>query len=157
MLRSSAAFVTVELLAMSIWVGSLVCLAIVARTARRVLDPTAQVVFFRAIGRRYALVGTGALAVAVGCGLVLSWPPSTWSPATQAAVVLSGALLVVTVVAMAQARSMTIRRGRLARSPGDAAANDAVRRGRARAGALRGAMALLTLAVVICAAQALTH
>lgn len=157
MLRTSTAFVVIELLAASIWVGSIVCLAIVANTARRVLDPPAQVAFFRTIGRRYALVGTGALLVAIGCGLVLSWPPSSWSPATETAIGLSAALLMVSVLAMVQARSMTRRRGRLAGAPDDASANEAVRRGRIRAGALRGVMALLTLAVVILAAQTLTH
>lgn len=157
MLRTNTAFITVELLAACIWVGSLVCLAVVTNSARRVLDPRAQVTLFATIGRRYALVGTGALLVAIGCGLVLSWPPSSWSTATEAAVALGGALVVVSGAAMGQARSMTARRRRAAGAPDDIAASEAVRRGRIVAGALRGVMALSTLAVLILAAQAISH
>lgn len=157
MLRTSTAFVAVELLAACVWVGSLVCLAVVANAARRVLDPPVQVAFFRAIGRRYAMLGTGALAVTIGCGLVLSWPPSAWTPATAVAVALSGSLLIVTFAAMAQARSMTARRTRAARDREDTTAAEAVRRGQAVAGGLRSVMALLTLAVVILAAYVVTH
>lgn len=48
----------VDLVAASIWVGSLVCLAVVTAAARRVLDAPSQVTLFRAVGRRYGLVGT---------------------------------------------------------------------------------------------------
>lgn len=157
MLRSNTAFVTVALLAGCIWVGSLVCLAVVANAARRVLEPGAQVVFFRTVGRRYGVLGTGALLVAIGCGLVLGWPPSTWSPATAAAIGVSGALLAVSIGAMAQARVMTTLRGRLARAPDSGTLTESVRRGRALAGTLRGLMALLTLAIVVLVAQAVTH
>jgi hypothetical protein len=88
MLALNTPLVTVELLAACIWVGSLVCLALVTSTARRVLDAPSQVAFFRAIGRRYGIVGTGALLVAIGAGLALSWPPSTWSSTIDAAVAL---------------------------------------------------------------------
>jgi hypothetical protein len=157
MLALNTPLVTVELLAACIWVGSLVCLALVTSTARRVLDAPSQVAFFRAIGRRYGIVGTGALLVAIGAGLALSWPPSTWSSTIDAAVALSGALVLVTGAGMAQARAMTKLRRRSASSPGDLGAADAVRRGRLLAGALRSVMALMTLGVLVLAAQAISH
>lgn len=61
MLDTSTPLVAVELVAASIWVGSLVCLAVVTAAARRVLDTPSQVALFRAVGRRYGLVGTASL------------------------------------------------------------------------------------------------
>jgi hypothetical protein len=70
---------------------------------------------------------------------------------------LSGALVLVTGAGMAQARAMTKLRRRSASSPGDLGAADAVRRGRLLAGALRSVMALMTLGVLVLAAQAISH
>lgn len=157
MLRSNTPLVAVELLASCIWVGSLVCLAVVANAARRVLDVPSQVAFFRAVGRRYALVGTGALFVAIGIGLALAWPPSSWTATVDAAVGLAGPLALTTAGGMAQARTMTARRHRTSSAADDPVAAQAVRRGRVLAGALRGVMALMTLAIVVLAAQRITH
>ena len=60
MLATSAPLVAVELIAASIWVGGMVCLAIVAKAARGVLEESSQVTFFRAVGRRYGMVGTAS-------------------------------------------------------------------------------------------------
>jgi uncharacterized membrane protein len=149
--------VAVELLAACIWVGSLVCLALVTSAARKVLDAASQVALFRAIGRRYGIVGTAALLVAIGCGLALAWPPSTWSNTIDAAVALSGVLVLFTAAGMAHARAMTALRRHAVTAPDDRATTDAVRRGRLLAGALRASMALATLAVLVLAAQAITH
>jgi uncharacterized membrane protein len=157
MLATSTPMVAVELLAACIWVGSLVCLALVTSAARKVLDAASQVALFRAIGRRYGIVGTAALLVAIGCGLALAWPPSTWSNTIDAAVALSGVLVLFTAAGMAQARAMTALRRHAVTAPDDRATTDAVRRGRLLAGALRASMALATLAVLVLAAQAITH
>jgi hypothetical protein len=157
MLATNAPLVAVELFAACIWVGSLVCLALVTSSARKVLDGPSQVAFFRAIGWRYGIVGTAALLVAIGCGLALAWPPSTWSSTIDAAVALSGVLVLATGAGMAQARAMTALRRQAMGAPGDVAAADAVRRGRALAGILRGKMAVVTLAVLVLAAEAISH
>ena len=68
-MTTSAPVVAVEILSASVWVGSLVCLAVVSQVARKVLEGPAQVTFFRAVGRRYAFVGTGSLLVAICMGL----------------------------------------------------------------------------------------
>jgi hypothetical protein len=157
MLAMSTPLVGLELLAACVWVGSLVCLALVASSARKVLNGPSQVALFRAIGRRYGIVGTAALLVAIGCGLALAWPPSTWSGTIDAAVVLSGVLVLATIAGMTQARTMSGLRRRAVSAPGDIAAAEALRRGRTLAGALRGTMAALTLSVLVLAAQAITR
>jgi len=157
MLAMSTPLVAVELLAACIWVGSLVCLALVANVARKVLDGPSQVTFFRAVGRRYGMMGTGSLLVAIGAGLALAWPPASWSPTIDAAVALAGVLVLATAVGMIQARQMTTLRRQAMGAPDDQIVAGAVRRGRLVAGALRGLMALVTLAIVVLAAQAISH
>lgn len=157
MLATNMPLVAIELIAACIWVGSLVCLAIVANVARSVLEGPSQVAFFRALGRRYGIVGTASLLVAIGAGLALAWPPSSWSNIIDAAVALAGLLVLLTGAGMAQARAMGSIRRRAMSSPDDEGAGRAVRRGQILAGALRGTMALVTLAIVVLAAHAITH
>ncbi len=157
MLTTSTPLVAVELVAASIWVGSLVCLAVVTAAARRVLDTPSQVALFRAVGRRYGLVGTTALLVAIGAGLALSWPPAAWSPITDWAVALAGLLVIASGVGMAQARAMTRLRRQATSAPEDQGLAVTVRRGRLLANMLRGLMAAVTLAIVVLAAQIITH
>ena len=157
MLTTSTPLVAVELVAASIWVGSLVCLVVVTAAARRVLDTPSQVALFRAVGRRYGLVGTTALLVAIGAGLALSWPPAAWSPITDWAVALAGLLVIASGVGMAQARAMTRLRRQATSAPEDQGLAVTVRRGRLLANMLRGLMAAVTLAIVVLAAQIITH
>ncbi len=156
-MTTGAPIVALEILSASVWIGSLVCLAVVSRAARTVLDGPGQVAFFRAVGRRYALVGTGSLLVAIGTGLTMSWPPPTWSATIDAAVALAGLLVLATAAGMAQARTMATLRRRAMTSPADPAARAAARRGRRVATALRLLMAADTLAVVVLAAMALSR
>ena len=156
-MTTSAPVVAVEILAASVWIGSLVCLAVVSQVARTVLEGPAQVAFFRAVGRRYAFVGTGSLLVAIGLGLAMAWPPATWSATIDTAVALSGLLVLATAAGMAQARMMGALRRRAIASPDDRAARTSVRRGRRLATSLRLLMAADTLAIVVLAAMAATH
>ena len=154
---TSAPVVAVEILSASVWIGSLVCLAVISQVARKVLEGPAQVIFFRAVGRRYAFVGTGSLLVAICMGLVMAWPPTTWSATIDTAVVLAGFLVLATAVGMAQARRMGTLRRRAVASPDDRAARASVRRGRRLATSLRLLMAAGTLAIVVLAAMAVSH
>jgi asparagine N-glycosylation enzyme membrane subunit Stt3 len=149
--------VVLAIVSASVWVGSLVCLALVADAARGVLDDVSQVALFRAIGRRYAVVGTVSLLVAVGSGLELAWPPSSWSATVDVAVGLAGLLVVATAAGMAQARAMTALRRRSIRTPADARLRRAVGQGRRVATALPGLIALITIAIVVLAAAAMSH
>ena len=157
MLATSAPLVAVELIAASIWVGGMVCIAIVAKAARGVLDESSQVAFFRAVGRRYGMVGTASLLIAIAAGLALSWPPSSWSRTIDAAAELAGVIVVATIAGMMQARAMTALRRKLIANAGDSSTAVALRRGRLLANGIRGLMALMTLAIVILAAFAVTH
>ena len=156
-MTTGAPVVALEILSASVWIGSLVCLAVVSRAARTVLDGPAQVAFFRAVGRRYAIVGTGSLLVAIVTGLAMSWPPPTWSATIDTAVALAGLLVVATAAGMAQARAMATLRRRAMSSPADRAARAAARHGRQVATALRLLMAADTLAIVVLAAMALSR
>lgn len=144
--------VVVEILAACIWVGSLVCLAVVSGVARSVLDGPAQLAFFRGVGKRYAFLGTASLIAAIAAGLALAGPPSTWSGTLDAAVALAGVLVLATAAGMCQAHAMTLLRRRAVASPGDGATVVAIRRGRRLASTLRSLMAGVTLALVVLAA-----
>jgi uncharacterized membrane protein len=148
MATQNAVLVGIELLAASVWIGSLVCLVVVANAARSSLEPSTQVAFFRALGRRYGTVGNLALATAIGVGLALLWPPSAWGRLEDAAVALSGLLVLITGLGIAQARSMTRLRRRLLDEPRNHEVEVRVRRGAKNALALRGAIAGVSLAIL---------
>lgn len=144
----NAVLVGIELFAASVWVGSLVCLVVVANAARSSLQPSVQVAFFRALGRRYGAVGNIALATAIGVGLALLWPPSSWGCLEDTTVALSGLLVIVTGLGIAQARSMTRLRRRHLDEPANLELERRVRRGARNAHVLRGAIAAASLAIL---------
>lgn len=147
--------IAIEMLAASVWVGSLVCLALVAGVARRVLDGPSRVALFRGIGRSYGRVGTGALLVAIAAGVAIAGRPSHWATTITVAIILSGVLVALTFVGMAQARRMTLQRQRALGAPHDASIATTIGRGAAVAGALRGSIALLSLVILALGARAI--
>lgn len=146
----------IGMVAAAIWVGSLVSLAIVSAAARRALDPRSRVVLFRGVGRSYQYVGTGSLLVAIAVGGVLAWPLSEVHGALAWEFVLSGALVVVSVAGMAQAKRMTVRRRAALEHPDQPGVVASVRNGARVAGMLRGVIAGVTLAMVVVGAHLLT-
>ena len=62
-----------ELIAAFLWVGGTICIAVVTKVARDVLDGPSPMVFFRSKGRRYSVIGTTSLLVVIAACLVLSW------------------------------------------------------------------------------------
>ena len=146
---TSVPLVTAGLLGLSVWTGGLVAIFLVARTATKTLDERRRVDFFRALGRSYAIVGNTALAVALVCGgLLLRSHP--WTPAQVGVAGVAAALIVATAAGMLQARAMTrLRRRALESGTVDA---QAVHRGARLAAALRGAIGILTLALIVLAA-----
>lgn len=146
-----AVLVGVLLLAAAIWVGGFVALVVVARVARRALEPTARVVFFRMLGRRYGVVGSLALLVGLATGAVLL-TGRPWNGLLVAIVTVAGLLVVGTVVGVVQARRMTRLRRDALRDPDDAALAGRVRRVARRAALLRASIGGSSLALIALAA-----
>lgn len=148
-----AALIAIELLAASVWTGGLVAIAVVAWCARQHLDAATRVAFFRTLGRRYLRIASGALVAAYAAGGALI-AAGHWSGIKSAIVVAAAALVVVTLAGVVQARSLT--RLRTAALTGDPRldASQLARRAR-RAGALRGLIATLTVALIVLAAISL--
>lgn len=142
-----AVLLGVFILASCIWVGGYVAIAVVARVARRTLEPAQRVTFFRRLGRSYLLVGAPALVIALGtgAGLVQS---QAWGVTLVATVAGAASLLLTLAVGVAQARRMTrLRTAALAR-PHDDALTRRVRREARAAVVLRAAIGLLTLTII---------
>jgi hypothetical protein len=147
-LAASVPLISVELVAASIWVGGLIAIAVVARAASATLAPPERIAFFRALGRAYAVVGCLALLVALAVGAILL-AGHPWDGLLIATALIAGALVLALAAGMAQARAMTRLRRRALAAP---ELGDRVRRGAALAGALRGAIGVLTLTLVVLAA-----
>jgi uncharacterized membrane protein len=136
-----------HLLAASIWVGGFVAIVVVARVARRELEPPARIAFFRGLGRAYGIVGGSALAVALATGAALL-ADHGWDATATVAAALAGVLVLATVAGVRQARGMTRIRRAAAAAPDDPALAFGVSRGARRAAVLRGAIGALTLALL---------
>ena len=155
MFTARTVLLAVGMLAASVWVGSLVAIAVVSSVARRALDARGRVALFRGVGRAYRYLGTGSLLVAVAVAVVLAWPVSEVDRGVRAELVLSAVLLVVTLAGMAQAKRMTVLRQRSLDRPRETAALAAVATGAKVALVLRGAIGLVTLVMVVLASHLL--
>jgi uncharacterized membrane protein len=144
---ASTPLVALNILAASIWVGGLVAIFVVARAAAASLEPAQRVAFFQALGRRYGIVGSVALLVALGTGAALL-RGHAWDDLLVAAAIVAAALLVAMGAGMAQARVMTRLRRQALSEAVDPALQLRLRRGALLAAALRGTIALLTLVLV---------
>jgi hypothetical protein len=135
------------MLASSIWVGGYVALVLVARVATSTLAPGHRIEFFRALGRRYLLLGTPCLIIALvtGAGLLHTHP---WDATLTAALVTAAALLALLIAGVAQARRMTLLRAALLACPTDSHLTLRLRRGAREAGLLRVGIGLLTLFLI---------
>lgn len=140
----------VLLLSWAVWFGGLVTIAIVTLSARDVLDTATRVEFLRDLGRRYFPVGAVALAVSLVSGFVLL-VQRPWSPAATVAVVLGVVLAVSLVAGVVQARRMTALRQLAATGRDGGGAVAEVEAAARRAAALRGTLAVLTLALFVVA------
>jgi hypothetical protein len=139
--------VFVEVVATSIWLGGLVAIAIVSRIARRQLDVSMQIAFFRSLGRRYLAVGGGSLAAALGSGVLLLGR-GEWTTAKAAAVALGVALAVAALLAIRQARATARMRQRAVAGSEAVGEAEPIEAAAARAALLRGCVGTLTVALV---------
>jgi hypothetical protein len=145
-LAASVPLIAVSAVAAGVWIGGLVAIFVVARVASATLDQAQRISFFRALGRTYGIVGGVALLVALAGGaLLLADHP--WEGLLIASAIVAGALVAATVAGIAQARAMTRLRRRALSGP--TLLREQVRRGGIIAAALRGAIAILTLTLVV--------
>jgi uncharacterized membrane protein len=143
----SVVLVFVHLLAVCVWVGGFVAVAVVARVVRHELDQRVGVAFFRSLGRSYGKVGGFALAVAVLTGTALL-ARRGWDQTAGAAALLALALIVATVGGVAQARRMTCLRQRALHEPRDPALSALIDQGARQALVLRTTIGTLTLVLL---------
>ena len=140
--------VVLLVLSTSLWFGGFATIAVVASVARRSLDELDRVRFFRALGRTYLWVGGSALAVALASGVLLL-NQRGWDALAIATAVAAAALVALLVVAVAQARRMSRLRQRALTETGDESLQRLVVSGGRAAGALRGLLGLLSVALVV--------
>lgn len=145
---AEAIVIAVLVIATSIWVGGYVAIMVVARVAGRVLDQPTRVAFFRELGRSYFWVGTPALVVALATGGVLA--RNTTGEGLLSTMIVVGIVLVgCFAVAVVQARRMTRLRQALAATPTEQGLRRRIDRGARAAGALRGVLGLLSIALIV--------
>ena len=144
--------IVLELVAASIWIGGLVAIGLVAHVARQTIQPRVRIRFFRSLGRRYLRAGGSSLLVALVCGALLL-APGDWTNEKAVALVFAAALVLVTVVAVIQARRLTVLRQAALEGGGAAPGLVILVDRRARSAAiLRAMIGVLTLALVVTAA-----
>lgn len=144
---ASSVLVFLHLLGLSVWVGGLVAILVVARVASRELAPPVRVAFFRALGRSYGVVATAALVVALATGVVLV-SERRWQCTVLLAVGLAVGMMVATAAGVVQARSMTRLRRRALAQPENPDLAASVRRRARSAVLLRATIGALTLALL---------
>lgn len=115
-------------LASCVWVGGYVAIAVVARVARRTLEPGQRVAFFRGLGRSYLLVGAPAPAIALGTGAGLVGSHA-WGGVLVASIADAAILLVALAVGVARARRITRLRAAAFATPHDDTLTRRVRSG----------------------------
>ena len=144
----NAGLLLVHLLAVCVWAGGYVTIAVVTRVVRRELSVSARVAFFRSLGRSYGIVGGLARGVALLTGGALL-SQRRWDEWAVVAVVLALALVVATGAGVAQARGMTRLRQRAVWEPRDPAVADCIEHSARGALLLRALIGALTLALLV--------
>lgn len=142
--------VSVNVLAAMVWTGGMVAVTVATVAARGTLDAEQQVRFFRALGRRYAVVAGAALALFAATGLALAGDPAGWTTIEAAVAALTALVALLTVVGVRNARA--VQRLRATALTGDEPETERQLRGaRRNARALRALIALSTLAAILVA------
>lgn len=143
---------SLNLLAAMVWTGGMVAVVVATIAARQTLEAEQQVRFFRALGRRYGVVSGLALALFAITGVALAGDPGGWSAAEATVAVLTVLVAALTVAGVLNARAVQrLRAAALARERDDSETEGRLRAARRTANALRGLIALVTLAAVLVA------
>lgn len=141
----------VLILAVATWIGGYIAVVVVSVVSAKTLEPEARVAFFRRFGAAYLKVAGPALLVALALGwMFLSRLP--WSDELARMVVASGALVLLLIAGIVQARDLTRLRERLSDAPDDGVLAQRIRVRARTAGILRGLIGVLTLGIIVHAA-----
>lgn len=137
------------ILGAGVWMGGFVAIMVVNATSRKSLEPAQRIMLFRGLGRSYLRVAAVAfLLVVIPGGVLLAFRP--WDGFSLAIVLVAIVLVVLTGIAVRQARRMTrMRKAALAAaSEGESHAAPIAHHAR-RAWVLRMGIGLASLALFV--------
>lgn len=134
----------------AIWMGGFVAIMVVNASSKRSLEPAQRIALFRSLGRNYLRVAAIAFAlIAVPGGILLAC--RRWDGFTLAILLVALLLVVLTGVAVGQARRLTrMRKAALAKRPA-AETSSPIARHAKRAWLLRMGIGLASLALFVLA------
>jgi putative copper export protein len=153
---------SLHLIGAAVWTGGLVFLGIAAAVARRTIPAAERIVFFRALGRRFAVVAAVAAAAIAATGIDMVDRLASWGALLDTGdgrILSAKIVLFALAVSEAAVHSLVLgpRLGRLRQAlldaPDDGALQDSLRRTAAISGAVSGLMLLQTLAILVVAAD----
>ena len=149
----------------AVFAGGMVMIGVVAAVARQTVPADERVEFFRALGRRFLLVGGLALLVAIGTGTDMASDRNVWGDLTDTAygkvllakLILVGVVIVLTAIhSFIQGPALSHLREQALAAPDDEEVTRAIRRRAAQAGIVSALNLIATLAILVLAARLLT-
>ena len=154
---------SLHLIAAAVWAGGLVFLGVAAQVARRTIPDRERIVFFRTLGRRFAVVALGAAVVLAATGAdMASDNLASWGQLTDTGYgreLLAKIVLFALALTEAAVHSLVLGprlgriRGELLERPGDPSLTAELRRTAALSGIVSALMLLETLAILVLAAD----
>lgn len=157
---------SLHLIGAAVWVGGMVMLALAVGAARRTVDESERVALFRALGRRFAIVGGVAMAILIATGTDMAADRlAAWSDLTDTAygerllVKLGVVALVIGLTlfhTLVQGPALSRLRAEAAERPDDDELRRLIRRRAARAGLVSALNLLASLAILVLAARLVT-
>jgi putative copper export protein len=154
-----------HLIAAAVWAGGLVFLGLAVGAARGTLADADRIAFFRAVGRRFAIVGGIALLVLIATGSDMTSDRDAWSRLGEgtygatllAKLILVGVVIVLTLVhSFVQGPALSRLRAQALERPGDDVLRRRIRTRAAQAGIVSLLTLLATLAILVLAARLVT-
>jgi putative copper export protein len=152
-----------HLIGAAVWAGGLVFLGVAAATARATIPPQERIVFFRALGGRFAIVAVVAAAAIAATGIEMaSERLVSWSALLETGygrILFAKIVLFALAVGEATIHSVVLgpRLGRLREAlleaPDDAELRARLRRTAALSGILSALMLVQTIAILVLAAD----
>jgi putative copper export protein len=154
---------SLHLIGAAVWTGGLVFLGVAAGVARRTIPPGERILFFRALGRRFAVVAAVSAAAIAATGIEMATDQlASWSALLDTGygrILFAKIVLFALALAEAAVHSLVLgpRLGRLREAlleaPDDALLQARLHRTAAVSGAVSALMLAQTLAILVLAAD----